>query len=62
MIGGPRPSLAADAAADGVDSEWWRVFASQASGLRRPSPRIIGFGAVASNISRARRQSRRRWS
>ena len=45
-------SLAAGAAADGVDSEWWRVFASQASGLGETfTPRIIGFGAVASNLS-----------
>jgi len=45
-------SMAADAAADGVNSEWWRTFESQATGLGETfTPRIIGFGAVASNIS-----------
>ena len=45
-------SLAAETAASGVNSDWWSVFSSQASGLGVTfTPRIIGFGAVASNIS-----------
>jgi hypothetical protein len=45
-------SLAADTAASGVNSDWWSTFASQASGLAVTfTPRIIGFGAVASNLS-----------
>ncbi len=44
-------SLAADRAANGVNSEWWTLFASQATGVGETfSPRIIGFGAVLSNI------------
>jgi hypothetical protein len=45
-------SLAADTAASGVNADWWEMFSSQASGLAVTfTPRIIGFGAVASNIS-----------
>jgi hypothetical protein len=45
-------SLAADSAASGVNSDWWSTFSSQASGLGETfTPRVIGFGAVASNIS-----------
>jgi hypothetical protein len=44
-------SLAADTAASGVNSEWWDTFSSQASGLGLTfTPRIIGVGAIASNI------------
>jgi hypothetical protein len=46
------PSLAADLAASGVNSDWWSTFSSQASGLGVTfTPRIIGFGAVLSNVS-----------
>jgi hypothetical protein len=45
-------SLAAGSAADGVNSDWWSTFSSQASGLGVTfTPHIIGFGAVLSNIS-----------
>jgi len=45
-------SLAANTAASGVNPEWWTMFASQASGLAVTfTPRIIGLGAVLSNIS-----------
>lgn len=45
-------SLAANAAADGVNADWWSTFSEHASGLGVTfTPRIIGFGAVASNIS-----------
>jgi hypothetical protein len=45
-------SLAADTAASGVNADWWSTFSSQASGLGGTfTPRIIGFGAVLSNIS-----------
>jgi hypothetical protein len=45
-------SLAADAAASGVNSDWWSTFSSQATGLAVTfTPRILGFGAVLSNIS-----------
>jgi hypothetical protein len=45
-------SLAAETAASGVNSDWWSIFSSQASGLGATfTPRIIGFGAVVSNIS-----------
>jgi hypothetical protein len=44
-------SLAADSAANGVNSDWWEQFASQAAGVGETfSPRIIGFGAVLSNL------------
>jgi hypothetical protein len=45
-------SLAAETAASGVNSDWWSTFSSQASGLGVTfTPRIIGVGAVLSNIS-----------
>jgi hypothetical protein len=44
-------SLAAESAANGVDSDWWQLFASQATGIGETfSTRIIGFGAVLSNM------------
>jgi hypothetical protein len=44
-------SLAADTAESGVNSEWWDLFSSQASGLGKTfTPRIIGVAAVASNL------------
>jgi hypothetical protein len=46
-------SLAADAAAAGVNAEWWQEFGSSATGLGSAfRPRIIGFGAVLDNLSR----------
>ena len=45
-------SLAAGAAADAVDYDWWQEFSSQASGLGTTfSPSIIGFAATLDNIS-----------
>lgn len=60
-------SLAADAAADGVNYDWWQEFSSQAAGLGAASigttslgtaslgttftPAIIGFAATLDNIS-----------
>ncbi len=45
-------SLAGDAAASGVNAEWWDLFSSQASGLGVTfTPRIIGVGGIASNIN-----------
>jgi hypothetical protein len=44
-------SLAGETAASGVNSDWWQLFTSQATGVGETfSPRIIGFGAVVSNI------------
>jgi hypothetical protein len=44
-------SLAAETAANGWNSDWWQVFASQATGVGETfSPRIIGFAAVLSNL------------
>ncbi len=44
-------SLAADTAASGVNSEWWDLFLSQASGLGKTfTPRIIGVAGVASDL------------
>jgi hypothetical protein len=44
-------SLAAESAANGVNADWWQVFSSQATGIGETfSPRIIGFGAVLSNL------------
>jgi hypothetical protein len=46
------PSLAADAAASGVNYEWWQEFSTGAAGLGTTFvPTIIGFAAVLSNIS-----------
>jgi len=45
-------SLAAGAAADGVNQEWWTEFSSEATGLGVSfSPQIIGFGGVLDNLS-----------
>ena len=45
-------SLAADAAAAGVDYDWWQEFSAQATGLGTTFvPSILGFGAVLDNIS-----------
>ncbi|MDP2855997.1 MAG: hypothetical protein Q8N90_02625 [bacterium] len=46
------PSLAADTAASGVNSDWMQEFADQATGLGVTfKPTIIGFGAVLDNLS-----------
>lgn len=45
-------SLAAEAAAAGVNTDWWQEFTAQASGLGRTfAPSLIGFGAVLDNLS-----------
>ena len=45
-------SLAADAAAEGVNYDWWQEFTAQASGLGSSFvPAIIGFAATLDNIS-----------
>jgi hypothetical protein len=45
-------SLAANAAADAVDYDWWQEFSSQASGLGTTfSPAIIGFAATLDSLS-----------
>jgi hypothetical protein len=45
-------SLAADAAASGVNYDWMQEFADQASGIGVTfKPTIIGFGAVLDNLS-----------
>ena len=45
-------SLAADAAASGVNSDWMEEFEDQATGLGATfTPTIIGFGAVLDNLS-----------
>ena len=54
-------SLAADAAADGVNYDWWQEFSSQAAGFGTGlgttslattfTPSIIGFAAMLDNIS-----------
>ena len=45
-------SLATEAAADGVNYDWWQEFASQASGLGTTfSPAVLGFAATLDNIS-----------
>ena len=47
-------SLAADAAADGVNYEWWEEFLAQASGVSRTfTPAIIGFASTLDNLSGA---------
>lgn len=44
-------SLAAETAAAGVNADWWQTFSSEASGVAVTfTPRIIGFGAVLSNL------------
>ncbi|MBI3493387.1 MAG: hypothetical protein HY047_16645 [Acidobacteria bacterium] len=45
-------SLAADAAASGVNSDWMQEFSDQATGLGVTfKPSVIGFGAVLDNLS-----------
>jgi hypothetical protein len=45
-------SLAGDAAAAGVNYDWWQEFSAQAAGLgTKFIPSIIGFGAVLDNVS-----------
>jgi hypothetical protein len=45
-------SLASDAAAAGVNYDWWQEFTSQATGIGTTfSPTIIGFAATLDNIS-----------
>jgi hypothetical protein len=45
-------SLAADAAAEGVNYDWWQEFTAQASGLGSSFvPAITGFAATLDNIS-----------
>ena len=45
-------SLAADAAAGGVDYDWWQEFMGQATGIGTTFvPSILGFGAVLDNVS-----------
>src|SRR5262245_21752909 len=47
-----RRSLAANAAADGVDYDWWQEFRTQTAGLATTfTPSLIGFAAVLSNTS-----------
>src|SRR5687768_6382609 len=45
-------SLAADAAADAVNYDWWQEFVSQASGLAVTfTPAVIGFAATLDSLS-----------
>src|SRR5688500_4587371 len=45
-------SMAADAAAAGVNYDWWQEFTAQASGLAATfTPSIVGFAAVLRNLS-----------
>lgn len=45
-------SLAANAAADGVNYDWWQEFTAQATGLGTTfTPSVIGFAAVLDNVS-----------
>ena len=46
-------SLAADAAASGVNPDWWEEFSTGAQGLGQSfTPRMMGFGGVLDNLSR----------
>ena len=46
------PSLAAQAAADGVNYDWWNEFLAQTSGVGVSFvPAILGFAAVMKNLS-----------
>jgi hypothetical protein len=46
------PSLAAGAAADGVNYDWWQEFSSQAAGLGTTfTPAILGFAATLDSLS-----------
>jgi hypothetical protein len=52
MVGHLDSSLAAQAAADGVNFDWWNEFLAQAAGVGQSFvPRIIGFAAVLGNLS-----------
>jgi hypothetical protein len=45
-------SLAANAAADGVNYDWWQEFSSQASGVASSfTPAVIGFSATLDRLS-----------
>ena len=63
-------SMAAQAAADGVNYDWWNEFLAQTSGVGASFvPAILGFAAVMKNISTVADASahadgdrRRRWS
>ena len=45
-------SVAADAAAQGVNWVWWEEFRSQATGVSRTfGPQVLGFAAVLTNLS-----------
>ena len=45
-------SLAADAAADGVNYDWWQEFSAQASGLGTTfTPSVIGFATTLDSVS-----------
>ena len=45
-------SLAAEAAASGVNHDWWQEFSAQSSALAATFvPSIVGFGAVLDNLS-----------
>jgi hypothetical protein len=44
-------SLAANDAADGVNTDWWQEFTAQASGIGTSfTPSVIGFAAVLDNV------------
>jgi hypothetical protein len=46
------PSLAATAAAESTNHEWWQEFGAQATGLGQTfTPSVVGFGAVLDNLS-----------
>lgn len=46
-------SLAADRASEGVDMEWWDLYAESADGVGTTfTPSVIGFAAVIDNVSR----------
>jgi hypothetical protein len=46
------PSLMADAAADGVNWDWWQEFTSQATGVGTTfTPSVIGFAATLDHLS-----------
>jgi hypothetical protein len=45
-------SLAAEAAATGINYDWWQEFAAQATGLGKTfTPAIVGFGAVLEDVN-----------
>ena len=52
-------SMAAQAAADGVNYDWWNEFLAQTSGVGASFvPAILGFAAVMKNLSTRRRHDR----